>query len=146
LNQLTCQLSGFFLIYLGFAISHTGSEFTFKKIACAPLLVIIPCFGTQFLSSEGRLEKFFIYSLPLATALGVLLVALFGPPPLLFRPWSKNSEVIYHKKDCSPCVKRYCRKKPNCMELIEVEEVIRATDKLCKKARELSQIPSKLVI
>lgn len=83
----------------------------------------------------------------IAAALGIPSVSLFGPQtPLIFGPWSESNEVIYHKKDCSPCVQRYCRKKPNCMELIEVEEVIRATDKLCKKARELSQIPSKLVI
>jgi lipopolysaccharide heptosyltransferase II len=83
----------------------------------------------------------------IAAALNVPLLALFGPQtPLIFGPWSENNEVIYHKKDCSPCGQRYCRKKPSCMELIEVEEVIKAMEKLCKKAQEPSQIPSELVI
>ncbi len=68
----------------------------------------------------------------IAAALNIPLVALFGPQtPLLFGPWSENNKVIYRERDCSPCEQRYCKKIPNCMELIKLEEVIDAIDELC---------------
>jgi heptosyltransferase-2 len=69
----------------------------------------------------------------IAAALNRPLVALFGPQtPLLFAPWSKNSKVVYHQMVCSPCKQKHCTKKPNCMEIIKVGEVIKEVEKLCK--------------
>jgi heptosyltransferase-2 len=69
----------------------------------------------------------------IAAALKRPLVALFGPQtPLLFAPWSKNSKVVYHQMDCSPCKQKHCTKKPSCMEIIKVGEVIKEVEKLCK--------------
>jgi heptosyltransferase-2 len=69
----------------------------------------------------------------IAAALNRPLVALFGPQtPLLFAPWSKNSKVVYHQMACSPCKQKHCTKKPSCMEIIKVGEVIKKVDKLCK--------------
>lgn len=69
----------------------------------------------------------------IAAALNIPIVALFGPTtPLLFSPWCENNKVIYQDMDCSPCEQRYCKKIPNCMELIKIEKIINAVDELCK--------------
>jgi len=68
----------------------------------------------------------------LATALGVPLVALFGPSPhVLFGPWGKKCRVLTKRFGCSPCRQKFfteCepspRGRPLCMEAITVDEVV----------------------
>jgi heptosyltransferase-2 len=67
----------------------------------------------------------------LAAAVGIPLVALFGPQsPVKFGPWSKRSVVIYKKFECSPCRQKFftecepsSRQRPACIEAITVDEV-----------------------
>ncbi len=74
----------------------------------------------------------------LAAALGVPLIALFGPgAPNRFGPWTDRARVIYHNFPCSPCRQRYfldcapsARNKPPCLEAISVREVLAAIDSL----------------
>ncbi len=74
----------------------------------------------------------------LGAALGVPLVALFGPQsPVKFGPWGERCRVVYHNFPCSPCRQKFfteCepspRHKPRCMEAIGVEEVL-ATIESC---------------
>ncbi len=74
----------------------------------------------------------------LGAALGVPLVALFGPQsPAKFGPWTKNARVVYHAFPCSPCRQKFftecapsARGKPACMEAITVREVLDALDSL----------------
>ncbi len=73
-------------------------------------------------------------SAPMHVALGmdVPLVALFGPtdPRRHFLP-AKNCVLIRKELECSPCYKSKCKNK-KCMDLITVEEVVAAIDKLLK--------------
>jgi len=72
----------------------------------------------------------------LASALGVPVVAVFGPTdPELTGP--KESNVVVLKKDlpCSPCFKRRCPNNMECMRLIKVEDVMQAVERQKQKAR-----------
>ncbi len=67
----------------------------------------------------------------LAAAVGIPLVALFGPQsPVKFGPWSGHATVIYKGLECSPCRQKFftecapsARMRPSCMEAIGVDEV-----------------------
>jgi ADP-heptose:LPS heptosyltransferase len=68
----------------------------------------------------------------LASALGVPVVALFGPnSPALYGPLSEGSVSFYDAPPCSPCITNFnyktsrCRN-PVCIAAIEVEDVARA--------------------
>ncbi len=71
----------------------------------------------------------------LANALGIPVVALFGPTdPELTRPYNPGYVLIYKKPPCGPCKRRTCpREKHICMSSIEVEEVEEATLNLLNK-------------
>jgi heptosyltransferase-2 len=74
----------------------------------------------------------------LGAALGVPLVALFGPQsPKKFGPWGERARVIYHAFPCSPCRQKFftecqpsARGKPACMEAITTAQVLAAIDEL----------------
>jgi lipopolysaccharide heptosyltransferase II len=71
--------------------------------------------------------------LHIACAMGVPLIALFGPTdPRRHLPPAKDYMVIRKDLPCSPCYKSKCRTK-KCMELIKPEEVLEAIDKLLNK-------------
>jgi len=80
----------------------------------------------------------------LAAALGVPLVALFGPsPPDLFGPWGKRCRVLCKRFQCSPCKQKFfteCepspRGRPMCMEAITVDEVTGAAADMLSGKRE----------
>lgn len=73
-----------------------------------------------------------------AYALGVPVVAIFGPTiPGRTAPLG-NSIVIKKKVECSPCKHRICPKKNHeCMEKISVEEVYETVKKLLKQTEDL---------
>jgi heptosyltransferase-2 len=68
----------------------------------------------------------------LAAAVGLPLIALFGPQsPVKFGPWGERCRILYKRFPCSPCRQKFfeeCdpspRGKPMCMETITVDEVI----------------------
>ena len=68
----------------------------------------------------------------LGAALGVPLVAIFGPQsPVKFGPWGKSCRVVYSEFPCSPCKQKFfteCkpspRGKPECVESIAVQRVM----------------------
>lgn len=78
----------------------------------------------------------------LAAAVGVPLVALFGPQsPVKFGPWGGHARVIYKGLECSPCRQKFftecepsARMRPACMEAIGVEEVFQECMTLSKSA------------
>ncbi|ACM20466.1 ADP-heptose--lipopolysaccharide heptosyltransferase [Geotalea daltonii FRC-32] len=69
----------------------------------------------------------------LGAALGVPLVAIFGPQsPVKFGPWGKGCRVEYSEFKCSPCRQKFfteCkpspRGKPECVEAVQIEQVIK---------------------
>jgi len=71
-------------------------------------------------------------SMHLAAALGIPLVALFGPGHInKFRPFCLETScaVVYNKADCAPCERRICDMR-KCMESITPDDVIGAAEKL----------------
>jgi heptosyltransferase-2 len=68
----------------------------------------------------------------LGAALGVPLVAIFGPQsPVKFGPWGKNCRVVYSQFPCSPCRQKFfqeCkpspRGRPACVEAVTIRQVL----------------------
>lgn len=72
----------------------------------------------------------------MATALGVPLIAIFGPTDDRGSfPWKHPKSVILNKKiDCAPCKKRDCPlTHHNCMKLITPDEVISQANNILSK-------------
>lgn len=68
--------------------------------------------------------------LHVASAVNVPVIAFFGPTdPERHMPPARKSIIIRRELPCSPCYKPKCRHK-KCMNLISVEEVLQAIDKL----------------
>ena len=62
LNKIDLLFFTFFIwVFLSYFLFYTGSWSAYRKITFAPLLVIAPYLGIQFLSSEDRIRKFFDY-------------------------------------------------------------------------------------
>ncbi|EKD49665.1 MAG: hypothetical protein ACD_63C00076G0003 [uncultured bacterium] len=79
--------------------------------------------------------KFFVGNdsgpMHIASAVQTPTVALFGQNiPKRYGPWQNKSIAIYHKIECSPCEQIRCVRKPTCMELITLDEVKKAVDKM----------------
>jgi ADP-heptose:LPS heptosyltransferase len=72
-----------------------------------------------------------------AAALGVPVVALFGPQlPERFRPWSPRAAVLHHRVDCCPCAQRVCvRPDDPCVDLITLDEVEAAAARVLEGSR-----------
>jgi heptosyltransferase-2 len=93
----------------------------------------------RFMSLIGRCDCFVTNDsgpMHIASALGVPLVAIFGPthPQLGFSPIGSENVVLSANVECSPCSlhgEKRCRKKTRyCMDLIEPEMVADAVEGL----------------
>lgn len=63
----------------------------------------------------------------IAAALGIPIVALFGPTDhTTTSPVSNCCQIVRHEMDCAPCLKRHCPTDHRCMSAISVEEVMEA--------------------
>lgn len=93
----------------------------------ADLMSIFPHLKVLITNDSGPMH--------LANAMGIPVVALFGPTdPELTRPYNPGYVMIYKNPPCGPCKRRTCpRKKHICMASIEVEEVEEATLNLLNK-------------
>lgn len=84
----------------------------------------------------------------LAAAVGLPLVALFGPTsPQRFGPWGDKVKVLYSRFHCSPCRNKFfteCepsdRGRPECLETISVDEVF---SELIAVASDFKQVSAK---
>jgi heptosyltransferase II len=66
-----------------------------------------------------------------AAAFDVPLVAVFGPTDYITTgPYGKNSRIVRHDIDCSPCLKETCPQDHRCMLSIKPEEVWEAMENL----------------
>jgi len=68
----------------------------------------------------------------MAAALGVPVVALFGPSnPAKWGPFGTHAEVLYNGLDCRSCFHPTCtRGEANCMRQIGVDDVLAAAERL----------------
>jgi heptosyltransferase-1 len=82
--------------------------------------------------------------LHIAAALGVPVVAIFGPTaPWRTGPYGKNNIVITGGTECSPCFSRRCRKKDiACMSAITAGEVMDGVATLLRAGETLSSLDS----
>jgi heptosyltransferase-2 len=65
-----------------------------------------------------------------AAAVGIRVVAIFGPTdPRTTSPLGEGHVVIHKKVSCSPCLKRVCPEDHRCMEHISVANVLEAVAK-----------------
>lgn len=76
----------------------------------------------------------------LAAALGVSVVALFGPTdPGRFGPYGTGHAVLNGNFDCSGCSRRTCVRDQACMKLITVEAVLDTAASLLRTQRSLEK-------
>jgi heptosyltransferase-2 len=63
-----------------------------------------------------------------ADALGIPIVAIFGPTdPVVTPPFGKTHTIVRKEIECSPCLKRECPlHHHHCMKWIEVDDVLQA--------------------
>ncbi|HNY51010.1 MAG TPA: lipopolysaccharide heptosyltransferase II [Smithella sp.] len=72
-----------------------------------------------------------------AGALNVPTVAIFGSTnPVTTAPAGRKSVIVHHEVPCSPCLKKECPSDFRCMELISVEDVLKAASKLLEEKHE----------
>jgi heptosyltransferase-2 len=111
---------------------HTKDQKLFKAINL-PLI--------QFMSLIKKCDCFVTNDsspMHIASALGVPVVAIFGPthPKLGFSPMGSENIVLTANVKCSPCSlhgEKKCHKKSRyCMDLIETEMVTEAVERLLK--------------
>jgi heptosyltransferase-2 len=60
----------------------------------------------------------------IAIALNKYVVAIFGPTCSQEIELYDNGAKIVSDIECSPCYKRHCYKKDNCMSRIRIEEIL----------------------
>ncbi len=65
-------------------------------------------------------------ALHIATALGVPVIALFGPTAAQEIELPGGGQKIVTTSDCAPCYLRTCDRSPSCMDAIAVEDVFTA--------------------
>jgi heptosyltransferase-2 len=66
-----------------------------------------------------------------AAALGVPIVAIFGPTDhTTTYPWAKQYRIVRKDLECAPCLKRQCPTDHRCMKEITTEDVLRAARQL----------------
>ncbi|MEW6324597.1 MAG: lipopolysaccharide heptosyltransferase II [Nitrospirota bacterium] len=70
----------------------------------------------------------------LAAAVGTPVVAMFGPTdPRKVGPYGSGHAVLMASVDCSPCRRQRCVQDGACMKAIDVEEVLKAMDKIINR-------------
>ncbi len=72
----------------------------------------------------------------LAAMFGVPVVAIFGSTePVLTGPLGAGHSIVQHRVACGPCFRRQCHLDFACMQLVTVEEVLKAVEsKICQLA------------
>lgn len=72
----------------------------------------------------------------IAQALGIPLIALFGPnDPTTVSPLIEPYEIIQRHLSCVPCNSKTCDRDIECMKQITPEDVLEAINALCKKVK-----------
>lgn len=70
----------------------------------------------------------------IACAVQTPVIALFGQnTPERYGPWQNKNITIYHPVECSPCPQTSCSRRPSCMEMITVDEVKEAIERILVK-------------
>ncbi len=72
----------------------------------------------------------------IASALNIPVVAIFGSTdPDLTAPVGNHVSIVRKKVECAPCFERYCRRNFECMDNINVSDVVKASLSLLQNAK-----------
>ena len=72
-----------------------------------------------------------------AGALNVPTVAIFGSTnPVTTAPAGRKSVIVRHEVPCSPCLKKECPSDFRCMDLISVNDVLQAAERLWEEKKD----------
>jgi len=131
------------LVESGRTVVFTGGVADRKGVGEIQLLMRRPAKNLAGMTSLKELAALFSLAqavvttdtgpMHLAAAVGTPVVALFGPTaPWRTGPWGANHRVIRLGLPCSPCFKKQCpHGRPDCMEEIDVDEVLAAVGEVC---------------
>jgi heptosyltransferase-2 len=79
-------------------------------------------------------------TLHIAVALKRNLVALFGPTCAQEIELYGRGEKIVSPIECAPCYKKICNKRPNCMDLIDLDKIYNISLKLLYSSQPIQSI------
>lgn len=127
----------------GWRVLLTGSNqdalFAKRVLQSAKTFPACAVAQTTFMQLAALVERCSVYvsgdSAPMhiATAMGVPLVALFGPTDPSRHLQAQSDSAIALQKGCQPCYSGKCRMKTHvCMSSINVKDVLAAIEKLAK--------------
>jgi heptosyltransferase II len=98
------------------------------KTTLSDLIALISCCDLFITNDSGPMH--------LAAALGVPMLAIFGPTDeIATGPMSGQATVIKKKVECSPCLLRECPIDHRCMTEISIEEVHRQAIRMLQTTR-----------
>lgn len=105
-----------------------------KNMRCRPLNLIGTTNVRQLMAVLDRCHLMVTNDsgpMHIAAALGVPIVAVFGPTDhKTTSPLSENHRIVRHDVYCSPCMLRQCPIDHRCMEGVRVEHVLAAAEQL----------------
>jgi heptosyltransferase-2 len=104
------------------AVSSNGAIVAAGETSVGELIALLSL-SSAFIGNDSG-------SMHLANALGIPTVGIFGSTnPIRTGPEGKNSRVIWHRLECSPCLACTCRYGHyNCLRQIEPKEVLEALE------------------
>jgi heptosyltransferase-2 len=112
-----------------------------QRIAPAPILAVGETNLRQSMALLARCSLLVCNDsgvMHLGAALGVPLVAVFGPQsPVKFGPWGEKCRTMYAEFPCSPCRQKFFREcepsprgRPACVEAITIQQVLDGVESL----------------
>jgi heptosyltransferase-2 len=137
-DGLARELGGKAIIFGGTG-DLDAQELIVRDMATRPVLAAGKTTLTQLIALIDRCRLFITNDsgpMHIAAALGVPIVALFGPTnPVTTGPMGKAA-IVRHELECSSCLKRECPTDHRCMELITTDEVVDAARTMLEEGGE----------
>lgn len=142
-NRLQC-LHGGRIILFGGGRDGEAADYMRARISPEPVTAVGSTTLRQTMALLARCRLLVCNDsgiMHLGAALGVPLVAIFGPQsPVKFGPWGGNCRVVYSGFPCSPCRQKFfteCRPsprgKPECVESITFQRVLDEAETLLRE-------------
>ncbi len=134
------QLNRGRILLFGGGRDREGADYLRQRISPEPVMAVGETTLRQTMALLARCRLLVCNDsgiMHLGAALGVPLVAIFGPQsPVKFGPWGTNCRVVYSAFACSPCRQKFFREcapslrgRPECVEAVTVEQVLAEAEK-----------------
>jgi heptosyltransferase-2 len=132
-DQLAARLAGRIVLTGGPAEADIGREIG-QVMQTGPLDLIGKTSVRQLMAVLERCRLLITNDsgpMHVAAALGVPLVAIFGPTDhATTSALADSARIVRHPVDCAPCLLRHCPADNRCMAAVSVEDVVRAAEVL----------------